>query len=156
MLLNGMKQEDKNLLLRDLCARLPYGVKVLYEDGVFDIDYISSIKILEQRANIDGNKISEYVSIPITPAKLKNAASGAPEFTETAKGGENTYTYTDGRWVCETHKYTDPSDTVCDICGSATAILIPPSIAVINISLPPPTVGILPVVPFWLPLVSSS
>ena len=24
-----MKQEDKDLLLRDLCARLPYGVKVL-------------------------------------------------------------------------------------------------------------------------------
>lgn len=28
MLLNGMKQEDKDLLLKDLCARLPYGVKV--------------------------------------------------------------------------------------------------------------------------------
>ncbi len=24
------------------------------------IDYLSSVKILEQRANIDGNKISEY------------------------------------------------------------------------------------------------
>lgn len=25
-----MKQEDKELLLKDLCSRLPYGVKVLY------------------------------------------------------------------------------------------------------------------------------
>ena len=28
-----MKQEDKQLLLQDLCARLPYGVKVLYQVG---------------------------------------------------------------------------------------------------------------------------
>lgn len=26
-----MKQEDKDLLLQDLCSRLPYGVKVFYE-----------------------------------------------------------------------------------------------------------------------------
>lgn len=28
MLLNGMKQEDKELLLKDLCARIPYKVKI--------------------------------------------------------------------------------------------------------------------------------
>lgn len=38
-----MKEEDKNLLLQDLCGRLPYGVKVLYKHSVFDIDYISSM-----------------------------------------------------------------------------------------------------------------
>ena len=38
-----MTQNEKNLLLKDLCARLPYGVKVLYEDDVFNIDYISSM-----------------------------------------------------------------------------------------------------------------
>ena len=38
-----MTQEDKELLLRDLCARLPYGVKVLFENKVFSIDYISAI-----------------------------------------------------------------------------------------------------------------
>lgn len=35
-----MTQEDKNLLLRDLCARLPYGVKIKYhykrENNVID------------------------------------------------------------------------------------------------------------------------
>lgn len=36
-----MKQENKELLLKDLCARSPYGVKVQYEDKVYDIDYIS-------------------------------------------------------------------------------------------------------------------
>jgi hypothetical protein len=28
-----MKQEDKNLLLKDLCARLPYNVKIQYQVG---------------------------------------------------------------------------------------------------------------------------
>ena len=30
------------------------------EEASKSIDYLSSVKILEQRANIDGNKISEY------------------------------------------------------------------------------------------------
>ena len=38
-----MKQEDKELLLKDLCARLPYDIKVLHEGDIFNIDYISSI-----------------------------------------------------------------------------------------------------------------
>lgn len=38
-----MKQEEKDLLLKDLCARLPYGVKVLYKNKVFSVDYISAI-----------------------------------------------------------------------------------------------------------------
>jgi hypothetical protein len=36
-----MTQKDE-LLLKDLCSRLPYGVKVQYEDGIFTIDYISA------------------------------------------------------------------------------------------------------------------
>lgn len=35
-----MKQEDKDLLLKDLCSRLPYGVKVEYENKVFDLEYV--------------------------------------------------------------------------------------------------------------------
>ena len=38
-----MIQENKELLLKDLCARLPYGVKVLFENKVLSIDYISAI-----------------------------------------------------------------------------------------------------------------
>ena len=37
-----MTQEYKELLTKDLCARLPYGVKVLFENKVFSIDYISA------------------------------------------------------------------------------------------------------------------
>ena len=38
-----MTQKDKELLLKDLCARLPYNVKVLYNNKVFNVDYISAI-----------------------------------------------------------------------------------------------------------------
>ena len=38
-----MTQENVDLLLKDLCARLPYNVKVLYENKVFSVDYISAI-----------------------------------------------------------------------------------------------------------------
>ena len=33
-----MTREDKELLLKDLCARLPYGVKVQCEDYLFTFD----------------------------------------------------------------------------------------------------------------------
>ena len=36
-----MIQEDKELLLKDLCVRLPYGVKVEYRNEVFDIEHVS-------------------------------------------------------------------------------------------------------------------
>lgn len=35
--------QDKELLFKDLCARLPYEVKVQYKDDIFTIDYISGI-----------------------------------------------------------------------------------------------------------------
>ena len=37
-----MTQEEKDLLLKDLCARLPYDVKVQYMNNIFVIDYVSS------------------------------------------------------------------------------------------------------------------
>lgn len=35
-----MTQEQKDLLLKDLCARLPYGIKVQYENEIFDVEYV--------------------------------------------------------------------------------------------------------------------
>lgn len=43
-----MTQEDKELLLKDLCARLPYGVKVLHKEETITIRaYISDLVIDE-------------------------------------------------------------------------------------------------------------
>ena len=37
-----MTQEDRQIFLKDLCARTPYGVKVQYMNNIFVIDYVSS------------------------------------------------------------------------------------------------------------------
>ena len=35
-----MTQNERDLLIKDLCARLPYGVKVLYDTQIFEVQYI--------------------------------------------------------------------------------------------------------------------
>ena len=46
-----MTPEQKEILLKDLCARLPYGVKVLYNTQIFEVQYIEpmygEIKLLD-------------------------------------------------------------------------------------------------------------
>lgn len=37
-----MKQEEKQLLLKDLCARQPWDIKVQYNNKVYAIDYVSA------------------------------------------------------------------------------------------------------------------
>ena len=37
-----MIQKEKQLLLKDLCARQPWGVKVQYNNKVYTIDYVST------------------------------------------------------------------------------------------------------------------
>lgn len=38
-----MTQEEKDLVLKDISARLYYGVKVKYDNGIYNIDYISAL-----------------------------------------------------------------------------------------------------------------
>lgn len=41
-----MKQEDKELLLKDICARLPYGVKALYYDYIKKKEVFGTIEVI--------------------------------------------------------------------------------------------------------------
>ena len=54
-----MKQADKELLLQDLCARLPYGVKVNYNEEVCIIDSIGNDSELLLK-NDDGEIIPKW------------------------------------------------------------------------------------------------
>ena len=54
-----MTQENKDLLLRDLCARLPYGVKVNYNEEVCTIDSIGNDSELLLK-NTDGEIIPKW------------------------------------------------------------------------------------------------
>lgn len=35
-----MTQKDKELLIKDLCARIPYGVKVEYKNEIFGVEHV--------------------------------------------------------------------------------------------------------------------
>lgn len=48
-----MTQEEKQLLLKDLCARLPYGVKALYYDYVKEKEVVGIIDTIYTEANHD-------------------------------------------------------------------------------------------------------
>ncbi len=52
-----MAQEDKELLLRDLCARLPYGVKVQHQRE----DYLDEIQTIEHISRQYGEIETESV-----------------------------------------------------------------------------------------------
>ena len=56
-----MKQEDKELLLKDLCARLPYGVKVQHQDE----NYLEEVQTVEhisrQYGEIETNSVLGFV-----------------------------------------------------------------------------------------------
>jgi hypothetical protein len=45
-----MTQEEKELLLKDLSARLPYEVKVQYNNEIYNVDYIS---VLYEEVKLD-------------------------------------------------------------------------------------------------------
>ena len=45
-----MAQEDKQLLFQDLSARLPYEVKVQYNNEIYNVDYIS---VLYEEVKLD-------------------------------------------------------------------------------------------------------
>ena len=56
-----MKQENKELLLRDLCARLPYGVKVKLGDNpnIFDLEYRIKFAVMYG----DSDKLEDILDI---------------------------------------------------------------------------------------------
>ena len=57
-----MTQKNKEILIKDLCARLPYGVKVLFENEVFSIDYISA-KYEEIKLDIPDNYTLDITNV---------------------------------------------------------------------------------------------
>ena len=52
-----MKQEDKDLLLKDLCGRLPYGVKVKYAIPTLLVSVKNPTLLVSVRNDSDGIKV---------------------------------------------------------------------------------------------------
>lgn len=61
-----MTEENKDLLIKDLCSRLPYGVKVEYENEIFDVEYVSpmydEVKLdIPETWTIDVSEVKPYL-----------------------------------------------------------------------------------------------
>lgn len=87
-----MTQENKELLLKDLCARLPYGVKVLFENKVFSIDYISAayeeIKLdNSDRYTLGISEVKPYL-FPLS-SMTKEQQTNLTKFVANGINGEN-------------------------------------------------------------------
>lgn len=61
-----MRENEKALLIKDLCARLPYGVKVEYENKIFDVEYVcpmyEEVKLdIPETWTIDIDEVKPYL-----------------------------------------------------------------------------------------------
>ena len=61
-----MAPEQKDILLKDLCARLPYGVKVEYENEIFNVEHVcpmyEEVKLdIPETWTIDVSEVKPYL-----------------------------------------------------------------------------------------------
>ena len=97
-----MTQQDKSLLLKDLCARLPYGIKFLRESWNFETDQeLSVIEVLED-IDKDGyiNNTKVYKVEDIKPYLFP--------LSSMTKGQKYEYQYITERWMY------DPAYSISD------------------------------------------
>lgn len=61
-----MTQNEKDLLIKDLCTRLPYGIKVEYENEIFDVEHVcpmyEEVKLdIPETWTIDVSEVKPYL-----------------------------------------------------------------------------------------------
>ena len=85
-----MKQEDKELLLRDLCARLPYGVKVLYQVGsqIPDIKFFDGKQYEELK---HGSILDDWLKCTFKPYLFPLSSMTEEQFMELKVFADLTY-----------------------------------------------------------------
>lgn len=87
-----MTQEDKELLLKDLCPRLPYGVKVQYRNEIFCVEHISpkyeEVKLdIHETWTVDISDVKPFLfpDSSMTEKQKKEMSSFDPFQTEETK-----------------------------------------------------------------------
>lgn len=84
-----MSQEEKDLLLQDLSARLPYGVKVQYDNEPYNVDYVS-VLYEEIKLDIPDNYTIEISEIK--PYLRKMSSMSEEEYNEYRNIDNRSYT----------------------------------------------------------------
>lgn len=100
-----MTENEKDLLLKDLCARMPYGVKVEYDNQVKELQYIEAVynevKLLDPTMNytVDIEDVKPYLFPMSSITEEQNL-----EYLSTCRGG-NAYipTLASFEWLNKNH-----------------------------------------------------
>lgn len=98
-----MTQEEKDLLIKDISARLPYGVKVLYDNQIFEVQYIEpmyeEIKLLDnENYTVPIDEVKPYL-FPLSSMTKKQKREYANLLVYTSSvemihiGGESIYDF---------------------------------------------------------------
>ena len=98
-----MKQEQKELLLKDLLGRLPYGVKVLYEEEIYQI---SIVEIFNETITICGRGYPMEVEIQKVKPYLLPISSMSEEQEKEWRytlSSDGNITYDTVDWCNENH-----------------------------------------------------
>ena len=96
-----MSKEEKELLLKDLCSRLPYGVKVQYMNKIFDIDYISPM-YGEVKLDTSGNWTIDVSEVNPYLFPLSNMTEKQKKEYNSLRDRVTTYHYENGNIVEDT------------------------------------------------------
>ena len=126
-----MKQEDKELLLKDLCARLPYGVKVQTtyinlksgERKDISIDVLTTVEISMLIDGIEEHKPYLFPMSSMTEEQSKELEEIDPEFYSVIYENGDVYVSMDARgydWLNKNHfdyRGLIPMDLAIDATG---------------------------------------
>lgn len=87
-----MTQKDKELLIKDLCARIPYGVKVEYKNEIFGVEHVSpmyeEVKLdTHETWTVDVSEVKPFLfpDSSMTEKQKKEMSSFDPFQTEETK-----------------------------------------------------------------------
>ena len=90
------------------------GSAALRSDGTTGLAIISGATTDKEVVLRSGKSTT---TVTVNPIKLQNSDASK---VETANGGANTYTYTDGYWRCTTHTNTETTTATCTEAGIKT------------------------------------
>lgn len=99
-----MTQEQKDLLLKDLCTKLPFGIIVQYENEIFDLEYVcpmyEEVKLdIYQAWTIGVDEVKPYLFPLSSMTEEQNL-----EYLSTCKGGNaNVPTLASFEWCDKNH-----------------------------------------------------